>query len=400
MPSGRLSDTFIRNLKPVGRARKFFDGGGLYLFLSPAGGRLWRLDYRFASKYKTLSLWQYPYLTLKEARRQVEKAKTLLAHGTDPGEHKKAVKKAAIQANANSYEIIAREWLEKFFNHLSAGHKVKVLARQSMNIFPFLGARPVNQITPPELLQVLRRLEQRGALYSAHRVLQECSQIFRFAISTGRAQRDPCADLKGALPPAGQRRRAAITEPQAAAKLLRAIDNYQGKPIVALALKLAPLLMARPGELRQALWAEFDLRKAEWRIPAARMKMRQQHIVPLSRQSIALLQELRQYSGKGQLLFPGFRNCARPLSDATLLNALRHMGFAKEVMTVHGFRSMASTLLNERGYNRDWIERQLAHGERDKIRAAYNYAEYLPERRRMMQEWADYLDELKACPRP
>jgi integrase len=390
-----LSDVAIKNAKPQNKSLKLFDGGGLFLLVTPNGGKWWRLKYRVEGKEKLLSLGVYPAVGLKEARRRRDEAKEQLALGIDPSQNRKAVKAAQLAEILNSYEIVAREWFSKYSVGWSNSNKVKVLARQENYIFPFIGGKPVNQITAPELLEALRHIENRGSIETAHRALQDCSRVFRYAIATARAERDTAADLKGALPPAQSSSLATITEPKAVGALLRAIDGYEGSITVAYALRLAPLVFVRPGELRQAEWAEFDLEAAEWRIAAERMKMRQVHIVPLSHQAVEILRELYTFTGRGRFLFPSPRTNDRPLSDVALLAALRRMGYGKGDMTVHGFRAMASTLLNEQGYNRDWIERQLAHGERNSIRAAYNYAEYLAERRKMMQEWADYLDTLK-----
>jgi len=263
-------------------------------------------------------------------------------------------------------------------------------------VIPWLVARPIGEITAPELLAVLRRIEHRGAIETTHRALQNCSQIFRYAVVTGRAERDPAADLRGAFPSARKKHHASIIDPKAIGDLLRAIDGYHGSFITQCALKIAPLVFVRPGELRRAEWAEFNLEGAEWRIPAARMKMKEQHIVPLSRQAVACLRELHALTGSGRYVFPGARTNGRPMSENTVNAALRRLGFAKDEMTGHGFRSMASTLLNEQGWHKDAVERQLAHAERDEVRAAYNYAQHLDERRRMMQAWADYLDGLKS----
>ena len=390
-----LSDTAIRSAKPQSKTVKLFDGGGLYLEVAPSGGKWWRLKYRIEGKEKRISLGVYPTVSLKEARKRRDAAKEQLSHGVDPSENKKACKAAIKAQEGTAYEIIAREWFAKYSAGWSASNKVKVFARQMNYIFPFIGAKMIQTITAPELLEALRHIEKRGSLDTAHRALQDCSRIFRYAIATGRGERDTAADLRGALPPAKGGNFSTITEPKAVGALLRAIDGYEGGVVVASALRLAPLVFVRPGELRQSEWAEFDLAGAEWRIPAERMKMRQVHIVPLARQTVEVLHLLHNYTGHGRFLFPSPRSEARPMSDVALLAALRRMGYSKEEMTVHGFRSMASTLLNEQGYNRDWIERQLAHGERNSIRAAYNYAEYLPERRRMMQEWADLLDGLR-----
>ncbi|MCL1890072.1 MAG: integrase arm-type DNA-binding domain-containing protein [Desulfovibrionaceae bacterium] len=392
----KLTDTFLRGLKATGKAKKHPDGEGLYLFVSPTGGKLWRMDYRFDGKRKTLSLGAYPAVSLADVRARRQTAKAQLAQGVDPAAHKQAVK-AAVRAEAtNSFEVVAREWLNKYKESWIPRHGAKILSRLERDIFPIIGGKTVGSVTALELLAALRQIEARGANDTARRTLQNCGQIFRYAIATGRAERDTAADLRDALTPVRHVSFATITEPKAIGALLRDIDAYSGNLIVQAALRIAPYVFVRPGELRRAEWAEFDLAGAEWRIPAGRMKMRQVHIVPLARQVLGVLEDLRQYTGAGRFLFPSMRANTAPISDMTLLAGLRRLGYGKEDMTVHGFRSMASTLLNEQGYNRDWIERQLAHGERNSVRAAYNYAEYLPERRRMMQEFADYLDGLRA----
>lgn len=392
-----LTDTSIRSAKPQEKPIKLFDGGGLFLLVTPNGGKWWRLKYRFGGKEKLLSMGVYPAISLKEARKRREEAKEQIALGIDPGANRKAVKEATLAEAANSFEVVAREWHSKQKDTWVQSHGDKILARFVNDIFPLIGTKPVNAVTAPELLEPLRRIEARGAVETAHRTLQNCGQVFRYAIATGRAERDPSADLRGALSPIKHTSFASITEPKEIGALLRDIDAYQGNIIVCAALRMAPYVFVRPGELRRAEWEEFNLdaKEPEWRIPASRMKMRKLHIVPLSRQVVEILQDLHKYTGTGRYLFPSMRAKSAPISDVTLLAALRRMGYDKESMTVHGFRSMASTLLNERGYNRDWIERQLAHGEKNTVRAAYNYAEYLPERRRMMQEWADYLTALK-----
>jgi integrase len=353
------------------------------------------MDYRFDGKRKTLSLGTYPYISLKEARNKREEAKEQLAKGIDPGVHKQAVKAAIKAETTNGFEVVALEWYEKQKGFWVRSHGEKIIARFEKDIFPLIGTKPIHQITAPELLEALRRIEARGAIETAHRTLQNCSQVFRYAIATGRAERDPAADLRGAIKPVKATNLASITDPKEIGNLLRDIESYQGNIIVRAALRMAPYVFVRPGELRRAEWSEFNLEGKEWRIPAERMKMKQVHIVPLSRQVVGILKDLQQYTGNGAFLFPSPRAKSAPISDMALLAALRRLGYTKEQMTVHGFRSMASTLLNEQGYNRDWIERQLAHGERNSVRAAYNYAEYLPERRRMMREWADYLDGLR-----
>ncbi len=387
-----LTDTAIRNAKPGTKRNKLFDERGLFLLIAPAGGKWWRLKYRVAGREKLLSLGTYPEVGLKEARDKRDAARKLLAAGIDPG----LARKAERSAIADSFEAVAREWHAKRAPGWAPGHAEKVMGRIERDVFPWLGARPVGEVKAPELLAVLRRIETRGAIELAHRAHQICGQVFRYAIATGRAERDPAADLRGALPPVKERHHAAITDPKAVGALLRAIDGYQGSFITQCALLLAPLTFVRPGELRKAEWPEIDLDAAEWRIPAERMKMRAIHIIPLSVQAVAILHELRPLTGSGRYVFPGLRTPTRPMSENTINAALRRLGYAKDEMTGHGFRSMASTMLNEQGWHRDAIERQLAHGERDAVRAAYNYAEHLPLRRRMMQGWADYLDGLKS----
>jgi integrase len=344
-------------------------------------------------KEKLLSLGVYPEVSLKLAHERRDECRRQLASGIDPGARRKAEK----ASEADSFEAIAREWFEKFSRSWAPSHSSKVIRRLEVDVFPSMGSRRARDISPPELLACLRRVESRGALDTAHRVLQNCGQIFRYAVATGRAVRDPAADLRGALPAPNGGHFASITEPAKIGALLRSIEGYEGTHVARCALRLAPLVFVRPGELRKAEWAEFDLDGAEWRIPGERMKARVLHIVPLSRQAVVILRELHSVTGDGRYLFPSVRSTARPMSDNTLNAALRRLGYTTDDMTAHGFRGMASTLLNEQGcWNRDAIERQLAHGERDEVRAAYNYAEYLPERRRMMQAWADYLAGLRA----
>jgi integrase len=281
------------------------------------------------------------------------------------------------------------------FPHAGGQPQNKIFSRLEKQLFPFIGSCPIRQLEAPHILAAVHHAEKRGAVETAHRLVQLCGQVFRYAIVTGRAKHDISADLRGALQNVTVQHRAAITEPRRIGALLRAIDGYEGYFPLVCAMRLAPLLFLRPGELRTGEWEEINFEAAEWRIPPAKMKMRQTHIVPLSIQALVILNELRVITGQGRYLFPSIRTTARPITDEALLAALRGMGFTKEEMSVHGFRGMASTILNEKGYNRDWIERQLAHGERNGVRAVYNYAEYLPERRKMMQEYADYLTELK-----
>ncbi len=391
-----LTDSAIRSAKPGEKTIKLFDGGGLYLEVAPSGGKWWRLKYRHGGKEKRISLGVYPDVPLKRAREKRDEARQLLAEGIDPGEHRKAVKAAGADCGIDSFEVIAREWFQKFSPTWAENHSGRILRRLERDIFPWLGVRPVNEITPPELLAVLRRIESRGAVETAHRAMQNCGQIFRYAVATGRAERDPAADLRGAIPPTKVQHHPSVKDPKAVAKLLKAIEGYEGSLITRSALQLAPLVFVRPGELRHAEWTEIDLEKGEWRIPAAKMKMKEQHIVPLSRQACAVLRELQPQTGGGRYVFPAVRGGdRRPMSENTVNAALRRLGYGKDEMTGHGFRSIASTMLHEQGWPSAVIERQLAHGERNKVKAAYNFAEHLPERRKMMQAWADYLDGLK-----
>ncbi len=388
-----LTDTAIRNAKPKEKPYKLADGGGLHVLVTREGSKLWRLKYRVGGIEKLLSFGKYPQVTLQEAREKALEAKRDLRTGIDPSHAKKAQKASA--SGADTFETIAREWFEKFSPTWSPSHGERIIRRLERDIFPWIGKRPIGEIKAPELLAVLRRIEERGAVETAHRASQNCGQVFRYAVATGRADRDPSGDLRGAIPPTKAKHHASITDPKEIGGLLRAIDDYEGGLIVRCALRLAPLVFTRPGELRRAEWKEIDWDKAEWSIPGEKMKMREKHIVPLSRQAIEILHELQPLTGEGQYLFPSPRSWDRPMSENAVLAALRRMGYSGDQMTGHGFRSMASTLLNEQGWNRDAIERQLAHAERDEIRASYNYAQYMPERRKMMQAWADYLDQLR-----
>lgn len=390
-----LNDVKIRAAKPKEKAYKLADEKGLFLLITSSGSKSWRFKYRIAGKEKLLSIGLYPDVNLAAAREARDKARKLLVEGVDPGIAKQVSKRSAKQSIENSFEAIAREWYAKYSNQWTADHGERILRRLERDIFPWLGRRPISEVTAPELLTTLRRIESRGAVETAHRAHQNCAQVFRYAIATGRAERDPSSDLRGALPPTRQKHHASITDPKAIGELLRAMDNYQGSFVTKCALRLAPLVFVRPGELRRAEWSEFNLEAAEWRIPAEKMKMRVTHIVPLSTQAVAILRELHSYTGDGQYVFPGVRSNKRPMSENTIIAALRRLGYEKDEMTGHGFRSMASTILNEQGWHRDAIERQLAHSERNSVRAAYNYAEHIPERKKMMQSWADYLDGLK-----
>lgn len=390
----KLTNTEVKNTKPGPKPKRLFDGHGLYIEIIPAGGKYWRLKYRHGGKEKRLSLGVYPEVSLAEARERRDAARKLLTQGVDPAEARKQ-EKAQDHAQGETFEFVAMEWFERFRSKWAAPHAGRILTRLKKDVFPFIGTRPLHEISAPELLATMRRIESRGAIETAHRALQNCGQVFRYAVACGKAERDPSGDLRGALTPTKEKHHPSITDPKELGELLRAIDAYQGSHVVRCALKLAPLVFVRPGELRKAEWSEVDLEAAEWRIPAEKMKMRVQHIVPLSRQAVAILRELHPLTGTGTFLFPGVRSSAKPMSENTVNAALRYMGYSTEQVTGHGFRSTASTLLNELGWNRDAIERQLAHAERNNVRAAYNFAEFLPERRKMMQAWADYLDGLR-----
>jgi integrase len=386
-----LSETAVKAAKPREKPYKLFDERGLFLLVTPAGGRWWRFKYRLEGKEKLLSLGVYPDVSLKQARERRDEIRRQVADDIDPSAKRQAEREAAV----DTFEAVAREWFEKFSKNWAPGHADKIIRRMELYLFPWIGGLSIKKIEAPEILACLRRVENNGNLETAHRALQNCSRVFRYAIATGRASRDPSGDLRGALPPAEEKHLASFTDPKKFGQLLRAIDSYQGSVVVRCALRLAPLVFVRPGELRAAEWSEINFEQKEWRIRAERMKMRQQHIVPLSNQAIAILREVQPITGEHQYVFPSGRTNKRPLSDNALLAALRRMGFEQGSVTVHGFRSTASTMLNEQGWNRDAIERQLSHGERDAVRAAYNYAEHLPERRKMMQAWADCIDSLR-----
>lgn len=391
-----LSDVTIRKAKPADKTQRLFDGSGLYLELSPAGGKWWRLKYRFGGKEKRLSLGTYPDTSLSDARDKRDAARKLLAAGVDPGEQRKAVKAAGEERAANSFEVVAREWHAKQSATWVELHASRIMLRMENDVFPWLGSRPIADVTAKELLATVNRIVDRGAVESAHRVLQNCGQVLRYAIATGRAERNPAADLRGALPPVKQTHLAAIIEPNAIGGLLRAMDAYNGSLVTKCALRLAPLVFVRPGELRQAEWAEFDLDGAQWNIPAEKMKMREPHLVPLAPQAVAILRELHALTGGGRYVFPSARSPKRPMSNNAVLSALRRMGYATDEMSGHGFRAMARTVLDEVLHFRpDYIEHQLAHAVKDPNGRAYNRTAHLPERRKMMAGWADYLDTLK-----
>jgi integrase len=398
----RLNDRVCKTAKPRSTTYRIADGQGLYLEVMPNGSKYWRFKYRFGGKEKRLAFGVYPVIGLKDARTKRDDARRKIANGVDPGFAKRAAKTA--QAGAESFEAIAREWLEQTSAKRVQSTNDTIKARVEDDLLPWIGKRPIKDITAPELLAVLRRVEARGSLIVAKRLRQVAGQVFRYAVATGRAERDPSGDLRGALKsPGAEKHFAALTTPAEVGTLMRAIDGYQGQFITRCALLLSPLLFVRPGELRAAEWPEFDLDAAQWRIPAAKMKMRQAHIVPLSSQAVAILRELQPLTGEGitakpdapRYLFPGARTRTRPMSNNTVNAALRRIGYTGEQMTAHGFRATARTLLAELGWKPDAIERQLAHKASGPLGAAYDRAQFLDERRKMMQAWADYLDKLR-----
>lgn len=397
-----LSDTAIRKAKPgihpvrghTSKPYKLSDSGGLYLEVAPAGGKWWRLKYRIGGKEKRLSLGTYPEVSLAEARTRRDEARKLVAAGADPSARRKADKAEAEHAAAHTFATVGAELLAMREAKLAPGTAVRERRIFDKYLCPYIGPKPVAEVTAPELLAALRKLEGKGTIETAHRARVLASQVFRYAIQTGRAKRDVAADLRGALmqPEAGHF--ASVTEPAEVAPMLRAIYGYEGTPVVAAALKLAPLVFVRPGELRHARWADIDLDGAEWRFTASKTK--QPHIVPLAEQAVAILRDLEPLTGRGQFVFPGLRGGDRPMSEAAINAALRRMGFDGDTMTGHGFRAMARTILDEvLGFRPDYIEHQLAHAVRDPNGRAYNRTKHLVERKRMMQGWADYLDNLR-----
>lgn len=392
-----LTDTAIKKAKPEAKARKLFDERGLFLLVTPTGGKWWRFKYRFDGKEKLLSLGTYPDVSLKDARDRRDAARKQVAAGIDPGEHRKASKSAKVERAANSFEVVAREWFAKYSANWSANHADRTIRRLERDIFPWIGGLPIADITAPKLLDAIRRIEKRGALETAHRALGNCGQVFRYAVATGRAERDPSSDLRGALPPVKGTHFASVTEPKKVAEVLRALDGYEGTLPVRCALRLAPLVFVRPGELRHAQWVDINLDTAEWRYTIT--KTNTHHIVPLAQQAVDILLELKPLTENGRYVFPSARSPRgdKPMSDNAILAAMRRMGINKEEMSGHGFRAMARTILDEvLGFRPDYIEHQLAHAVRDPNGRAYNRTAHLPERKKMMQDWADYLDKLKA----
>lgn len=389
-----LSDLSIRNAKPSDKPYKLPDEKGLFLLVHPNGSKYWRQKYRFNGKEKLLAFGLYPDISLKDARARRDDARKLLANGIDPGEAKKAQKAAGIERAANCFEVVAREWFVKNRDTWAPSHADKIITRLERDVFPWLGSKPTIDINAPDVLAVLHRIEKRGTLDTAHRAKGNISQVMRYAIATGRAERDPCPDLRGALPPARETNFPSITDPVKVAELLRAMDAFSGTLVVKSALLLAPLLFVRPGELRQAEWKDFDLEKAEWRYYVTKTKS--DHSVPLATQAIAILNELHPLTGHGRYVFPG-RDPQKPMSEAAVNAALRRMGYdTKTEITGHGFRAMARTILAEELHQKpEVIEHQLAHKVPDALGTAYNRTKFLKERKAMMQIWADYLQKLK-----
>ncbi len=395
-----LSDTQIKNAKPSESDYKLSDGNGLYLLITATGGKLWRLKYRFNGKEKLLAFGSYPEVTLAEARNRRDQARQFVANGTDPGEMKKRLQAEKAKQAANTFEAVAREWHAKNYSTWVPAHGDQVLRRLELDVFPMIGRKPIAELDPADVLAPLQKIEMRGAKETAHRVKQTCGQVFRYAVATRRAQRDVTADLRGALAKVTSTHLGSITEPAKVAELLRAIDGFEGSLVVKSALQFAPMVFVRPGELRQAEWAEFDLDNAIWEIPASKMKMKKPHMVPLSSQAVKILRDLRRLTGSGRYVFPCNRSTARPMSNMTLGAALRRLGYGQGEMTPHGFRAMARTILDEVLQERpDFIEHQLAHAVRDPNGRAYNRTAHLAERRRMMQLWSDYLENLKVATR-
>ncbi len=390
-----LTDIAIRKAKPKAKSYKVFDGGGLYLEVAPSGGKWWRYKYRFEDKENRLSLGTYPDTSLKEARLKHSQTRKLLAKGVDPSENRKAKKRASLDSSENSFEVVAREWLAFYMKNKAASHREKVIRRFERFLFPWLGSKPIADITPPQVLEAVKRIESLGSFETAHRTLQACGQVFKYAVQTGRAVRDVTTDLKGALPPTSTKRMATFTEPKEVAELLRAIDGFKGTFTVQCALKIAPMLFVRPSELRMAKWKDIDLDAGEWRYVASKTKT--DHLVPLPKQAIALLRELHPFSGYGEYVFQGGRDPKKAMSGAAINAALRRMGYnTKTQITGHGFRAMARTILHERlDIDPHIIEHQLAHRVPDVLGQAYNRTKFIKQRKAMMQAWADYLAKLK-----
>lgn len=392
-----LTNTAVRNAKPSKKTQKLFDGGGLYLEVAPSGGKWWRLKYRFGGKEKRLSLGTYPEITLKEARERRDNARKLLGDGIDPSAQRKARKAAQVELSANTFEAVGREWIDRHMAKKAASHCNKVTRRLEREVFPYIGNHPISEITAPEILAVVRRIEARNHLETAHRVLQHIGQVIRYAVATGRAESDPTQALRGALPASTVKHMAAPTEPDKVAEVLRMVDAFTGSPVVNAALRLLPLLFVRPGELRAMRWEQIDLKAKEWRYTTSKTKT--EHLVPLSKQAIAILEELQPLTGHlpGGWVFPGGRSPKNAMSDAAINAAYRRLGIdTRNELTGHGWRACARTLLHEQlGYVPEIIEHQLAHAVPDALGRAYNRTRFIEQRKKMMQDWANYLDKLK-----
>ena len=390
-----LTNTAIKALKPLSKTKRYFDGKGMYLEVSPKGSKCWRLKYRVNGKEKRISLGVYPEVSLKEARDKCDEARRMLAKGIDPSAHRQAQKRSAKQSAENSFEAVARQWFAKMRPKWAASHADKVIRRLELYVFPAIGSMAIAEVEPADVLDAIRAIEDQGKVETAHRTLQHCGQVFRFAVAERTIKSDPTRDLRGSLAATGKTKHfSALTDPNSVASLLKSIYGYEGTPVVQAALKLAALTFVRPGELRQARWQDINLDEAQWRYTVS--KTDTDHIVPLSRQAVEILIELHRLTGRGEYVFPSARSASRAMSDNAVLAALRTMGIPKEEMSGHGFRAMARTLLDEvLGFRVDYIEHQLAHAVKDPNGRAYNRTTFLAERTAMMQTWADYLDQLR-----
>ncbi len=398
----KLTDLALRKAKPGAKIKRLSDGGGLFLEIRPNGSKYWRLAYRYAGKQKLFALGVYPQVSAHEARKRARKAREHIDVGRDPGLIRKSTK--GIQNTEGTFQAVAEEWLEKFQHEWTESHHKGISGRIRRELFPWLGERPVGKISAPELFACLRRIEARGHLENAHRTLTNAGQVFMYAIATGRADRNPAADLKGAIPRPLVKHMAAILEPKQVGILISAINGYSGSPITRCALQLTAHVFLRSKEIRLSEWSEIDFDRQEWRIPLAKMKGRKRdkeasstafHLVPLATQTIQILREVQALTGGGKLVFPGLRSSSKPISDATMTNALRRMGYSQDELHVHGFRAMARTLIRqELGFDEEPIERQLGHAVKGALGAAYNRADFIQDRKRMMQAWADYLEQL------
>ena len=387
-----LNDSLIRSVKAAEKPQKLFDGKGLFLLVQPNGARWWRIKYFVDGVEKALSLGVYPKVSLKQARDRRELVRQQIADGIDPG----GLRKAEKRARAHTFKAVALEWHQQRLDTWSKGYGKQLIQRMEKNLFPWIGSKPIAKLAAADFLDCLQRIEKRGAVEMAHRARGTCSDVMRFAVATRRAERDATVDLRGAIAPTKRKHLASIKDPKGIGDLMRAIDGYAGRSeVVNAAVRLIPLVFTRTCEMRKAEWSEFDFDNAQWKVPPERMKRRFPQIVPLSTQAIKILRDLLPITGPNGLVFPSIRTGSRPISDGTINAALRMMGYSGDQMTGHGFRSMASTILNEQGWHPDAIERQLSHAEKNTVRGIYNYAEYLPIRREMMQAWADYLDALR-----